>query len=306
MTTNDAIGEIRDTANKGIFLHNIKRHGFIWDMVCAAIDMIEDTQLAIKAYSQIKGADTGTQYLKVYGLFQTLFLQQDSVVNLAEGLKVTPVKIFADDDSKYVREIRTKYFGHPTKNSSDGKVTYHGITRMSVGNGLLQGWTYPKFSTEDINISQALKKHQGAVEKSLEKILNELRIKEKDYMDKFTEDLPVADHEYEFQKLYGWALGSKNDGVMAKSSANILDEELDKIKQGLQERYEDAGQVGYIIREITKAKYCLKVIKKGLDETKTDTKSSYYFEAHIDSLEQTFEEIIKTCNDINASFSTER
>lgn len=121
----------------------------------------------------------------------------------------------------------------------------------------------------------------------------------------FTEKLPEADHDYEFQKLYMWALGSHDDGIMAGASVRILSEELKKIKDGIVARYEKAEQAGDILREITKAEYCLKIIRKGMDEGKTDTKSNFYYEAHIDALEKTYKGIVGICKEVNQEFTAE-
>lgn len=276
-------------------------------MVCASMDTIEDTQLAVEAYQERRNGEVGHHYLEVYGLFQGMFLQQDAVVKLAKGLKLSKVDVWADGDSRYVREIRNKYFGHPTEKEDyeTKEITYHGIARMSVGTGSLEGWTYPNFHTESINIGEALRKNQAATEKTLENILVELKAKGKAYMSKFTKDLPTAPHDYEFQKLYMWALGSRDDGIMATASANIISKELDVIKNGIVARYEDAEHVGDVMREITKAEYCLKIIQEGLAGSKTDTKSTFNFEAHIDSLKQTYEGIIGICNEVNAEFDAQ-
>lgn len=57
------------------------------------------------------------------------------------------------------------------------------------------------------------------------------------------------------------------------------------------------------MREIAKAEYCLKILKKGMDGDKTDTKSNFYYEIHIDALEKTFESIIDICKEINQQFT---
>jgi hypothetical protein len=121
-------------------------------------------------------------------------------------------------------------------------------------------------------------------------------------MSQFTEELPTSDHTYEFEKLYMWALGSKNDAVMAPASAEILGSELATIEHGISARYYRSDQVGDVIREISKARYCLKAISKGLEASKTDSKSNFYFEAHIDSLKQTYDGIVEVCKGINAEF----
>jgi hypothetical protein len=107
---NDAIRQIRDTVNTAVLIHNIERHGFQWDMVAASLDILGDTQLAIEAYKERQGkvdSDVGHGYLDAYGLFQAIFMQQDALTNLAEGLKLSRVRVHKNPDSAYVRNLRT-------------------------------------------------------------------------------------------------------------------------------------------------------------------------------------------------------
>lgn len=302
---NDAIRQIRDTVNRGVFLHNIERHGFQWDMVSASLDVLGDTQLAIEAFQERRGdigGGVGHGYLEAYGLFQAMFLQQDALTNLAEGLNLARVRVRKNPDYSYVRNLRNTYFGHPTKRTSGGKVTFHGITRISVGTMSLQGWTFPNFRTENIDVSQVLKRHESSTRATLKSIYEETLNKGKAYMSRFTEEVPISDHIYEFEKLYTWALGSKNGAAMAPASVEILDKELVTIERGITARYHRADQVGDVIREISKARYCLRVLRKGLEASKADSKSNFYYEAHIDSLKQTYEGIVEVCKGINADF----
>jgi hypothetical protein len=58
-----------------------------WHVLCAAIDVLEDTQQAIQAFSvnnARKGRrSTGEKYLRTYGVLQALAVQQDAAKDLA-------------------------------------------------------------------------------------------------------------------------------------------------------------------------------------------------------------------------------
>jgi hypothetical protein len=89
---------------------------------------------------------------------------------------------------------------------------------------------------------------------------------------------------------------------MAPASAEILAEELTAIERGIAARYQGADQIGDVIREISKARYCLEEIRRGLEASEGDSKASFYFEVHMDSLKQTYEGIVEVCKSINAEF----
>jgi len=150
---NDAIRQIRDTVNTAVLIHNIERHGFQWDMVAASLDILGDTQLAIEAYQERQGkvgSDVGHGYLDAYGLFQAIFMQQDALTNLAEGLKLSRVRVHKNPDSAYVRNLRTKYFGQTAAEQGDqaevtadkaqcqphSKKLLHQTLRLSNGGGI--------------------------------------------------------------------------------------------------------------------------------------------------------------------------
>jgi hypothetical protein len=58
-------------------------------MLCSCLDLIGDTDLAIAVYHQAEHPEhEGGKYLLVYGILQTLFLQQAAVQNLCEALGI--------------------------------------------------------------------------------------------------------------------------------------------------------------------------------------------------------------------------
>jgi hypothetical protein len=76
------------------------------------MDVVEDSELAIDAYStgNVREKD-GERCLRLYGLLQALFLQQDAVINLCESLKIQK-KIEDYPKLKEIREIRNDSAGH--------------------------------------------------------------------------------------------------------------------------------------------------------------------------------------------------
>jgi hypothetical protein len=51
---------------------------FGWHQLCTAMDIIDDTDSALAAYTDNEfPTETGEKYLRTYGVMQALFLQQD-------------------------------------------------------------------------------------------------------------------------------------------------------------------------------------------------------------------------------------
>jgi hypothetical protein len=133
--------------------------------------MIGDTQLAIDAFDG-KPVSAGQAYLEVYGLFQAFFLQQHALENLAAALNLSELEVLDDPSMKEVRELRNKYVGHPFKYDVPKPTTYHGLTRITVTDDEITGWTYPGFSTEPINVSASIAKQAGGATR----VLGQLRL----------------------------------------------------------------------------------------------------------------------------------
>ncbi|PKP61439.1 hypothetical protein CVT91_03255 [Candidatus Atribacteria bacterium HGW-Atribacteria-1] len=81
--------EIRGFVNKPRKQFNLLKNHKFWNQLCSSLDVIEDSDLAIDAYLNREfSKDDGEKYLRLYGLLQALFLQQDAVANLCESLKL--------------------------------------------------------------------------------------------------------------------------------------------------------------------------------------------------------------------------
>ena len=77
---------IRDLINEPRKRRLLIKRGPLWHQLCASLDAIGDSQLAIAAYPAAPGSDDGEVYLAIYGLLQACFLQQDAIHNLCEAL----------------------------------------------------------------------------------------------------------------------------------------------------------------------------------------------------------------------------
>ncbi|PHS32655.1 MAG: hypothetical protein COA95_02575 [Methylophaga sp.] len=83
-------GKIRDFINSPRRQSTLlgKREG--WNKLCSSLDLIGDTELAIAAYPSMckTEGDDGASYLIVYGILQTLLLQQDAAKHIANVLDI--------------------------------------------------------------------------------------------------------------------------------------------------------------------------------------------------------------------------
>ena len=306
-TFDSIINDVRTQATTSVFINNINRFDLNWDLMWAAMDTLEDTQYAITSYSNDDHqSDQGREYLKIYGLFQAIFMQQDAVRNFAEGLRLPDINITTDADASKVREMRNKYFGHH-KYKREGVTTYHGISRMTVGSNHITAWTYPNFSTEDINLEEAIATNQEYVVDALKRIFSNMIKKKNEYIKSIEENLSEDRQGYAFEKLYSWVYGDTEDrAVMARFSLKTIRECIDKLEQGLRERFDDISGLGDAERTISKARYALNELDELYANNLDGMKGNFNAEIFADSLRVSFEELVDVSKQINTEFKAEK
>lgn len=280
--------DIRTLINKSIFIENIERHNFKWDMVTASMDTVEDTELAIKSYSNIPSdLPEGQLYLTLYGLFQAIFMQQDAVIHLAKGLNSTEIKTWKDADGKKIRVLRNKYFGHPTnsQNYETKESTFHGIARITLSEKTVTGWTYPNFSTEVINIADVIKTQQSFIIRSLNSIQKDLKEKELKFVSQFKSALPEDDLTYPFGKLWTWAVSdSDHAGDVAPMGMSMLSRFIDSTEKALKKRFDNLHGID-AERDIRKARYCMEQLNKIMADHPNNANHSFEADIYVTALE---------------------
>jgi len=98
-----------------------------WNILCVSMDIIEDTNESILSFIK-KGIknNIGDKYLKIYGLLQAIFIQQDAIKSLFEVIKnnfdtnkkLSSWEAYSLKAWKELRKYRNLSIGHPIKNIS--------------------------------------------------------------------------------------------------------------------------------------------------------------------------------------------
>jgi hypothetical protein len=167
---------IRDLINEPRKRRLLMKRGPLWHQLCASLDVIGDSQLAIAAYANAPGSDDGAVYLAIYGLLQACFLQQDAIHNLCEALDL-------DDSYKdhpelmAVRELRNDAVGHPTKRGSKSAYRYYSISRFTMsklGFQMLVHGVNGFIEFKDVSLGAAITDQRTYVGKLLASILAKL------------------------------------------------------------------------------------------------------------------------------------
>lgn len=124
---------IRDYGHEPRHMQRLLSVRFDWFQLWTALDIVDDVELAIRAYLETDFPDeSGEQYLRIYGIFQALFVQQDAIDHLIKVIRPAMALRIADV-LKDVREFRNSSIGHPTSLKRKGGETVYLINRSSMG-----------------------------------------------------------------------------------------------------------------------------------------------------------------------------
>lgn len=214
-----------------------------WNKLCSSLDLIGDTQLAIDSYPTFSSLEEhGECYLIVYGILQTLLLQQDAASHIADSLSI---KVKRPKALENIRKIRNSAAGHPSHQKENGQSRSCFITRMSVtATGFQLMTTYSgdkEYKNEYIEIPALIKIQQKYLCEVLGKVVSELERQEMDHREKH-KNTKLADSfhpsiSYHFGKLYE-AIDREDVHVLGAISLKMICDCLNSFKGELSLRGE--------------------------------------------------------------------
>ncbi|MBA3062474.1 MAG: hypothetical protein FP833_05930 [Atribacteria sp.] len=196
--------------------------------------------MAIDAYIDSEfSKDDGEKYLRLYGLLQALFLQQDSVTNLCESLGF-PDNLITNIKLREIRNIRNDSIGHPTKR---GKYkSYHYISRASITKSkfkLISDCENSKTIFRDILVIDLIKEQRKYLSKILKKIIKVLKAEEKAHKEKFKMEKLEAVFpntlSYYIEKIFE-NIGKLDRAKLGLVHVKLVKKVMDKLKESLQKR----------------------------------------------------------------------
>ena len=240
MKTQEYTQEIRDIINEPRKQFHLIKNEKFWSQLCSSLDVIEDCDLAIASFVDGDfGKDFGEKYLKLYGILQALFLQQDAVTNLCESLGL-PNDISAHPKLKEIRDIRNDSVGHPTKRGE--YKSYHFISRTSIekmGFTLVSDFENSETKSRKISVIDLIEDQKKYLTSILKNVIDILRTEEKEHKEKFKmeklEGLFPDTLSYYFQKIFE-DIGKLDRAELGRIDVRLIRDVMDKLKEALQRR----------------------------------------------------------------------
>jgi len=275
-----------------------KREG--WNKLCSSLDLIGDTELAIAAYPSLcKTEGDGASYLIVYGILQTLLLQQDAAKHIAE---VLDIKIKLPKELQQIRMIRNSAAGHPGMQKEKGVFKSCFISRFSlspINFELMTAYSDDKdYEMSHVSIPKLLETQNTYLGELLEKVIKELETQEMEHRDKhkhvkLTECFPHT-ISYFFSKIFEASFDSSAFSL-GRIHVKCVQDCLDDFQSKLKERgeWEVYDSINYHYELIAYPMSELKAYFESSPETKLNDKDVYIFTSFMAEQMQTLETIAK-------------
>jgi hypothetical protein len=186
-----------------------------WLQLCSSLDVLEDAELAVAAYHPDQVSSDGEKYLTLYGLLQALFLQQDALFNMCESLSI-PERIQKHPKLLKIREIRNISTGYPTKRDRARPISYHFISRATLGPDGFQLLSTDASGRREftyISLRELAEEQNSYIGEILGDVVAELEARTKLHREEFRHE-KLADIfpntlSYQFEKLFASARGEE-------------------------------------------------------------------------------------------------
>jgi energy-converting hydrogenase A subunit M len=300
------ITQIREYINKPRKQHVLLKDHAAWNQLCSSMDVIGDIELALDAYL-INGEShkVGERYLMLYGVLQSLFVQQDAVRHLSEALNIECKK---NPLLTEIRETRNYSIGHPTK--ADFGKAFNFISRISLGkNGFTLITSYATGDTKfsDINVPDLIGSQRDILKATLADVIAKLKEEDlkhkKEFKGEKLSDIFPKTLGYFFEKIYEAISGSKPK-ELGSGHIKLINDTVEDFKESLKKRgiLEADGSIKYLLDLIKYPIDELSNFFENPDESKLNSEDAYIFthfiKAHID-------ELIEIANELDEEYASE-
>jgi len=307
-TLEQKIQRIRELINKPIIKPIRLKNRAHWNQLCSCLDTIEDSELAIAAYSTEKfGRSDGKKYLALYGLLQALVLQQDAVFNLCESLEMP------NQRSKYaklrkIKDVRIASAGHPTKrNREEGQPTSHSfIVRITLEHDsfeFISSYDNGKEKFKRVSIPDLIEDQRNCLSEILDLVIKKLEDDEKTQKEGFKNEKLVSffdNLDYHLGKV-ALSTEDRENAKFGAASLQIVKQKLQDFRQALAKRGIDSDTSGFIKDDFKLLEYPLSELEaffqnmKNKKEPTINEKTAYIFayflKTQVDKLKLAAQEI---------------
>jgi len=258
----ESIRNLREYVNEYVDLkYRLMKDLESWFRLCSAMDVLEDTDMAIQGYLDADANKMGLEemYLHYYGLFQAMVVQQDAVASAYESLLKSKFDLGPSGHLEPIwdiRQTRNSAFGHPTSRElRDKPKGQHKrccqVVQVTMGKSSFQLHIANPQATaaedkdvfQDIGTLDMVRRQQAWTTNKLDWLVDKLKEEQEAYRRKHS-DIPLSQV---FPVNVGYYLGKITEGVAQGPSdptyfvtglagLAVISESLRQLEQMLEER----------------------------------------------------------------------
>lgn len=296
--------KIRDRINRRRKQHELLGRSADWNMLCSALDIVGDTELALDSYlKQPHIDDTGLCYLYVYGALQRLQTQQDAVDEICTALDI---KTQRSPKIPHIRSIRSSSVAHPVAQKEKKRIKSNFIVRNSLSqHGFTLVTVYSDgtpYSRSLIDIPSLVAEQRKVLRVVLEEVLakmDEAEMKHRsEHREEKLENVFPDTLSYYFSKIFE-AIHSPDYFPTGRMHVDLVAECLTRFKDLLEKRGEwgiyDSVNYQYELLE-----YPLEELKSFFTNraaSKLNDKDAYIFCAFVREQLKTLQQIAREIDD---------
>lgn len=305
-SVHQVLSEIRDLINSALKQPELLDDRKNWHRLCSSLDNITDSQSAIEKYKYLEDFEGHDGYLMIYGLFHSLFLQQNTIRTLAEALIHKKINFRKEYPKLYeIREVRNDSVGHPTDRRG-GKyfvvIVQHTIRKWGFQYIVYDEEDYPNY--QNVNIKKILQTQEELVIEILTKIHSKIEHEVDMHKEKFEgeklADLIPETMNYYFEKLYEGCHSSSTPIEYVKIHIDHIGEIFEKVLSGIEKRFKSIDAIMGLEHRIKKVRFILNRLSELADQNKYS--EGFEAEALIDSLKHELSDFKKLVKDIDQEF----
>lgn len=280
--------------------------------MCASLDALQSAQSAVDSYiclnkDNIK--DIG-QHLIIYGLFQALYVQQDSAYNLCISMDISVPDKAEDFKLQYpelyeIRQLRNKGIGHPSRERKTNN-----IHSMLIDNDSIELFSYTEtgeYSFTTYKISDCIEKQNQSLCRILQKVIEKIGSIEKEHKDKYMQnklrECFPSDPQYCFEKILQGILHIDRRSRGLSHSKDLI-KAIDRFEEEIRKRglQDDDNDMVIVRLEIEDSKYPLEKLKDYFCPGAKSPLNSQDARAYMDSAREHILDLIKHAENLDAEY----
>jgi len=272
-----------------------------WSKLWTAVDNIEDSQLAIDEYLTLKNFSR----LAIYGLLQSMFVQQDAIFHLEKAIKIqTPDWKKDYPGLSNIRVIRNETIGHPISE----KGLYTSISHTNNLNILEYGvWSKGGFQHKTIDLKKIINVQHDLLIKEVNRIMAKIKKDELQHKQKFEGDSlqkSLASTGYHIQKLWSFEKSREYSQINFDSLKSIYENFKEEIKKRFKiDKVDEQGvQIPGLIVVIQHIEKILPRIEKMIPMDSTVDQLD--LDVYTESLDKSFNELREMAKEIDVKFNS--